>query len=61
MKNLPCDLSALIGYTKIDLVTDFSDPNTTQKLAAEFSMKSLTIEALIKMAEAGTNGKQAQG
>ncbi len=47
IKNLPFELSALIGYTKMDLTTDFSDPNTAEKLSGEFSMKSLTIEALI--------------
>lgn len=49
LKNLPFDLSGLVGYTKVTLTSDFADPTdaTTQNINGDFSMRALTIQALI--------------
>ncbi len=49
MKNLPFDLSGLVGYTKVTLTSDFADPTatTTQQISGDFSMKAFTVQALI--------------
>lgn len=46
IKNLPFDLSAFIGYTKIDLVAEYDDPQY-QDAKGEFSTNAFTFQGLI--------------
>lgn len=46
IKNLPFDLSGFIGYTKIDLTAEYSDPGNVDA-KGQFTTKAITVQAMI--------------
>lgn len=47
LKNIPFNLSGLVGYTKVDMVYDYSDPVSNTEGTGIFEMKSMTIQGII--------------
>ena len=47
LKNIPFNLSGLVGFTKVDMNYDYIDPVTETLGEGTFRMKSTTIQAII--------------
>lgn len=47
LKNLPFDLSAFVGYTKMKTTIDFTNGDPTQNQTGDFEIRTLTVQGLI--------------